>query len=289
MAASESEAIGLRLHVITLEAILWHALFIQLLSPRITKYFIIPFIRQTEHKKNTNMNKSDKTNNHQKITSSNAVKVQVFSRKEEILLPTYITGMFHASFVVVGAVFILVELVSKGFDNKKYIYGHLDLAVHVAEVFMAYIAQDLVYLIYYDTEVKEKEAIVHHAVYLTIASYTVSYSYLVLPFAWLCLGELSTPFVSMRWILALMGWKTSNVYFYNGLLLMSSFFVTRIVFFGLGLGVLVIDREFWMYPHGPIGLNLVIIGLFLMYGLNLYWFKRIWVGAQKALKQRKVA
>lgn len=204
-------------------------------------------------------------------------------------MPTYITGIFHASFIVVAALVLFQKMNSEGFEGRDMFYGYLDLSIYIAEVFMAYIFQDLLFLLYYNKEVKDPEAILHHTVYLVIALYTVSNSYMIFPFTWLCFGEASTPFVSIRWILAVLDMKATSLYFYNGLALLFTFFIARIVVFAYGLYILLVNTEFWLYPHGPFGLNLVVLSLFALYGLNLMWFVRICKGAIKAIKGMKKA
>ena len=97
------------------------------------------------------------------------------------------------------------------------------------------------------------------------------------------LAEISTPFVCMRWFLSLTGRASSKMYFYNAVLLLSTFFVSRI---------LLMPYCYWRYfqTEGTAGyeklgkIRLCFPTPVIMDCLNVYWFYRIVSGFAKYLR-----
>lgn len=93
------------------------------------------------------------------------------------------------------------------------------------------------------------------------------------PFSWLIGGELSTIFLNARWFLKRSGRSSSRLYVIVQGLFAVTFFLTRVLIYGVGLYDFVSNDpnifrrvEVWQ----------IIPFLFVaMYGLNLYWFSKI--------------
>uniref|UniRef100_A0A7S3PKB8 TLC domain-containing protein n=1 Tax=Aplanochytrium stocchinoi TaxID=215587 RepID=A0A7S3PKB8_9STRA len=170
--------------------------------------------------------------------------IRKLSSEDRIRFHTYITSICHAIFVSIGGFLCAYELV--GCTNHHAYFGHSMLAVNVSEVFISYLLQDLGILIYHYNILRDKESIIHHVIFLTISQYAVSKSYFVWPFTWLILGETSTPFVGIRWLLAVSGNKESKLYFYNGVLLLGTFFLFRGILYGHGLYDMFKNYSIWV-------------------------------------------
>jgi len=96
------------------------------------------------------------------------------------------------------------------------------------------------------------------------------------------IAEMSTPFVNMRWNLAVTGKKSTKRYFYNGLLLLFTFFISRI---------LLMPYVYWRFYQAKDTLGYdklenikwIFAGPILVDCLNLYWFYKIALGSIKHL------
>lgn len=206
---------------------------------------------------------------------------------EKLRLSSAVVSTAHSLTLVVIACRLFYEFnfLKKDWTDEELILGFHPLGRASCELFVAYLAQDTLWLLKNIKYVDEMEMLVHHVVYLIIALFNLPNHYFVYPFMWLTLGELSTPFVNFREILTMVGLKDSKYYVYNGFALLISFFSTRVVLYGFGLKHLFETRSIWMKESKI--LSLVVLGLFSMYALNNFWFLRILRGAVKVLKAYK--
>uniref|UniRef100_A0A6B2EIQ0 TLC domain-containing protein n=1 Tax=Phlebotomus kandelakii TaxID=1109342 RepID=A0A6B2EIQ0_9DIPT len=106
-------------------------------------------------------------------------------------------------------------------------------------------------------------------------------------FSFIFMMEASTPFVSLRSILSTMGLKSGNLYLVNGVLMLVSFFVFRIlmlpfVFYWYSLTVnLPFMRAIGTLPRG------CKISICILFLPQIYWFYLIVRGALKVFFPRK--
>lgn len=100
-------------------------------------------------------------------------------------------------------------------------------------------------------------------------------------FSFMYMMELSTPFVSFRGILSIMGLKESKMYVINGLVMLFSFFWCRVFlmpyvcYYYSQVVNLPFFEAFWRLPRGC---KISILALFLP---QLYWFRLMLRGAVK--------
>lgn len=206
-----------------------------------------------------------------------------FTRADEVLLRSNTTCFFHAITLVYYATKLRKEFKNKKWSDEERYLGFHPLGRRSCELFLAYLTQDFFYLLWNYKHTKSTESLVHHFVYILIAGYNLPNHYWVYPYMWLTLGESSTPFVSIRWLLSHLKLEKTRAYTVNGLCLLSAFFVTRVVMFYHGLKDLWRTRKIWEAESKT--LRYVFVGLCLMFGLNNFWFYKILKGAMKALKQ----
>lgn len=106
-------------------------------------------------------------------------------------------------------------------------------------------------------------------------------------FSFMYMMELSTPFVSFRGILSIMGLKESKVYVINGLVMLFTFFWCRVFlmpyvcYYYSQVVNLPFFEAFWRLPRGC---KISILALFLP---QLYWFRLMLRGAIKVFGKKK--
>merc|ERR1711884_681839 len=108
----------------------------------------------------------------------------------------------------------------------------------------------------------------HHILYIGMTHYVLPGSYFLKAFPWLSFGELSTPFLHIRWILIKTGKGNHPLYFGASLGFALTFLATRTFAFGLGLIDTWSNRNAWEEISELWG---VVVGFHLTYLLNLFW------------------
>lgn len=100
--------------------------------------------------------------------------------------------------------------------------------------------------------------------------------------------EVTTTFVNIRWILYYHELTDSNFYFCNGLVLMGTFFLARVCFMSYMVFMVVIPASLYTdFSKDPeLVTTLAHFSSFcylVLYGLNLFWFRKIVLGALKQI------
>lgn len=125
-------------------------------------------------------------------------------------------------------------------------------------------------------------AVFHHLLFIAVTHYVLSGTYFKKPFAWLSFTELSTPFLNIRWFYAASNMKEGRGYFLSSLLFASTFLLTRVLGYGLGMLDLIWSYGEWKSNRG---LHFVAVGLGLGYALNLFWSVKVIQALQRAFKR----
>lgn len=100
-------------------------------------------------------------------------------------------------------------------------------------------------------------------------------------YSYMFMMEFSTPFVSLRSILSTVGMKESQPYIINGLVMLGSFFVCRVLMWPYVMWrySVEINTTFWQAMVGlPVG---CIIGILILFLPQIYWFFLLIKGAIK--------
>lgn len=100
-------------------------------------------------------------------------------------------------------------------------------------------------------------------------------------YSYMFMMEFSTPFVSLRSILSTLGMKETRSYIINGLVMLFSFFVCRVLMWPYVMWrySVEINTSFWQATIGlPIG---CIIGILILFLPQIYWFFLMSKGAVK--------
>eukprot|EP00658_Telonema_sp_P-2_P039758 TRINITY_DN283_c0_g3_i2.p1 TRINITY_DN283_c0_g3~~TRINITY_DN283_c0_g3_i2.p1 ORF type:complete len:208 (-),score=30.60 TRINITY_DN283_c0_g3_i2:80-703(-) len=119
-------------------------------------------------------------------------------------------------------------------------------------------------------------ALIHAAACLAV--YTIALSPIFAYYGtFFLLWEASTPFLNMRWFLLQYGMKDTPIYFWNGLLLVLSFFIVRIC-----LGLLVSydfhTTSYELFLKGDLPWQTIVvlsIANVVLNSLNIYWLSLI--------------
>jgi hypothetical protein len=101
------------------------------------------------------------------------------------------------------------------------------------------------------------------------------------------LSEISTPFINHRWFLLTLNMKYTKHYLYNGYLILLTFFFFRVVPIPplfIHLCSVTFMPQVWQL-HVIVMLNLIFS--FSIDALNLFWFRKIALGAIKTRNESK--
>lgn len=195
-----------------------------------------------------------------------------------------IVGMVHAIVLIIGSILCFSEWPYRGDDawvvKDPEVYYYPEI---FASIFAGYLQYDLIWLIKNRKENFDLATIIHHLLYIPITHYVLWGRFFARPFAWLSVGELSTPFLHLRWFCIATDNKQSKLYSIYSNLFAITFLLTRVIGFGLGLVDLWLDRNIWL-PL-PVGLKFVILGVHMGFGLNLFWAKKVTNALFKHLKK----
>ena len=82
--------------------------------------------------------------------------------------------------------------------DHELVFGYSRTPDLCARIFRAYLVYDFVMCSAYYSLLKDAGTLVHHVLFLFVTSYALQGSYFKFQFAWLTLGELSSPFVNFR-------------------------------------------------------------------------------------------
>ncbi|KAL3143844.1 hypothetical protein ABBQ32_003667 [Trebouxia sp. C0010 RCD-2024] len=205
---------------------------------------------------------------------------QSLKRADRIEWNVRIVSSIHALVLVVGAYMTWQE--TRHLSDFTSIFGIAWAPDFFARIFIGYLIYDMAVMVWYYKELQDPTAILHHFIFLMAAVYVVAHSIMAYPFSWLAFTEVSTPFLNIRWHLAVLGWKDGPAYLYNGLALLVSFVVSRVILYGLGLLDLLRLRHLWLQPSIPLGYKGVVALFGLGWALNVYWGRLIINAAVRA-------
>jgi len=201
------------------------------------------------------------------------------SHRDKVDWTGRVVSTINAVGQVVGALLAMQE--SRAYSDEDCVFGYGFYPATFASVFMGYLIYDTTFCLYYYKLLKDWPSLVHHVIYLVVSGYVLYHAFFKFAFVWLMMGEMSTPCVNLRWFLAVLDMKSTQLYAWNGNLMAVLFFVFRVVVFGVGLVHLFGLRELWMAEDVPYGLRIVFGLLVGAYGLNLYWFNLVLKGVLK--------
>lgn len=184
------------------------------------------------------------------------------------------------------------------FDLEQAAFGSTELRDISLLVVSGYMLYDLVILLSFWRQLADPSMLAHHLVVGTALVLGVQFRAATFYMAVLCINELSTLFLNARYFLLFSGRQDTTLYLVNGLALVVSFFVFRV----LTISVLVahalyswwdlafVQGFFWKRPPSTRILFACLTLLLLAhYALNLVWFSKIWSHGARALSRHAKA
>ena len=143
-----------------------------------------------------------------------------------------LVSLLHAPAVTVGGLLCLWQ--SRNDDAVACFFGYRWLPARVCGMFLGYLFYDLA-LIVASPSMRSAGLLVHHALFITCAMVCKQGSFFKFPFAWLIAGEMSTPLLSIRWMLAASKRSRGNMYLAVCVALLVAFAAVRVFLYGYGL------------------------------------------------------
>lgn len=125
--------------------------------------------------------------------------------------PSYVVGAIHALFLGLRGVMHSVKLLDSSLEGK-IIGGDSDEFVNVElsnVIFLAYVLYDIVHVILLYPKLGGPSMVYHHFGFIICALVCGVGRILAFPFGWQICAELSTPFLTARWLLLTAGWQGS--------------------------------------------------------------------------------
>ena len=144
---------------------------------------------------------------------------------------------------------------------------------HTAAVFLAYLVVDFVHMAVKFPKLGGLDMLAHHVGFIACAGLSIHYRMYALGFAWLIVGEGSTPFLSLRWFFRTLGWGETLIAKLNGVLFVLLFFATRVVVYALGVKHTLMHYKLVDAPL-PVARGVLVL-IVLGFLLNLMWFRGI--------------
>uniref|UniRef100_H2Y8T4 TLC domain-containing protein n=1 Tax=Ciona savignyi TaxID=51511 RepID=H2Y8T4_CIOSA len=217
-----------------------------------------------------------------KLTTSHFRAYQQLPTKFKIEWHNRNVSTTHAVLVTILAIYVVLT------DTEEYehvIWSNSKLGEMVLSIVLGYIFSDLVYLM--KSSPSQTDAywgsVLHHLVVVVCFSYSAIWGCCTHFTIVRTIAEMSTPFVNMRWTFAMCEMKNTKYFVYNGIMMVVTFFLSRILmmpYVYLRLYQLRNTQDFQRLAF--IGYA-IILGL-MVDCLNIYWFARMLRGMIKYLR-----
>lgn len=138
-----------------------------------------------------------------------------------------------------------------------------------------YLLSDLIHVLWHYPNLGKMDTVAHHVAFLICALVAGTYQLYPFAFAWLIVGEASTPLLNLRWFLIRQGHGASRTLVHVSSAFGAVFFLTRFWIYGAGL--LHLFFSYSEMPEEISGFLSAGVLCFLVFGfcLNLIWLRRI--------------
>lgn len=199
--------------------------------------------------------------------------------------PSYVVSFLHAC----GICWIVMPgLIPLLFSTPHVQYEAGDVHglgfAEANQIFISYLIHDLIHVL--GSNVKAVDVILHHALFIACSCVAGYYERFYFAFVCLMTGELSSPFLNLRWFVLQTGRGGTRAMTYLNYMFAVTFFFARVVVYG---GLLI-----HMFVHRKIianvcfnfqGLWFVLACIGSGYVLNIVWFRKI---LRMATKKRTI-
>jgi len=192
-----------------------------------------------------------------------------------------VTGIIHA--IVVTVLCCIAYWQEPRLFRADDVYFRTGLTQFTCQIFCGYTLSDFFLSVFFGSKWPGWQANLLHHVCVIAAWYMLALGgYFQGPATAAMVCEITTPFVNTRWVLDKAGLKNSNIYFWNGIIMLLLWFLFRVCLYGyqavrlyqLRTGLLALPvKDIIVFP------SCYFLGLLL----QVFWFTKILKGAMKAL------
>mmetsp|Transcript_19990 Transcript_19990/g.31904 ORF Transcript_19990/g.31904 Transcript_19990/m.31904 type:complete len:252 (+) Transcript_19990:84-839(+) len=195
------------------------------------------------------------------------------------------TGIVHALLVTATSVAAIWQ--DPTFLSSSDAFQVTPLSHLSCCIFLGYIISDLALSSFFMSTWPGWQAnLVHHLLVL-VSWYQVTVGgYMHGPCLAAMACEITTPFVSARWLLDKTGMKESKIYFWNGMAMMVLWFFFRVCWYS-GQTFRIYQLREGLLTLPTLNICVFLISFFAGAALQLYWFSKLLKGAIKVLTTPK--
>lgn len=144
-------------------------------------------------------------------------------------------------------------------------------------LFFSYLFNDILHVIAAFPSLGGFDTIAHHSLFMIASLINGCYVIMLFPFTWLIMGEISTIFLNIRWILIQTGRGSTSYLKLSNVMFAVTFFLTRVVLYGWGLIHLGMNIDVVMDVPAPRFLVIVVLTLVVGgFALDLFWMNSIY-------------
>lgn len=192
--------------------------------------------------------------------------------KNQIAWLSYCLSQFHAPISGGLSLFCILNF-EAGDSNENWYFGTTEIQVFTLLLTLGFMVIDTALILYAPHEFRDLKALlIHHFTIFVVYSIGMLWTPAIATFFMINfqVQELTNPFLTNRWFLLECNMGSSPLYIINGILLIISFFLVRIVFGVIVCYKLVSTRPDWIF-----GMPVLVAGyygaLFFQF-LQFYWF-----------------
>ena len=198
-----------------------------------------------------------------------------------------ILGSIHATVLTIGSIISFLEWPTLS-PKEGWVMERSDaglVPIFLSCFFAGYLHWDLCWLVWHNDENHDPTSLIHHTVYISSTHYLLHGPYFIRPFAWCSFTEISTPFLHLRWFLAVEHKKNSPWYMIWSLCFAGTFLLSRVLFFSLGIIDIWKNIQYW--GNLPKGIYGAVLGLHCGWVLNLVWSKKVISAVLRSLSRQE--
>ena len=193
---------------------------------------------------------------------------------------SYATAFLNALVCsVAGCWIVATELYDDDTHKAIMLPDRPAIAYVAAQSFLGWLLMDIIHLCTHYPTLGGFDMLCHHACFIILACLGSGFRYAPFVVGWLLMGEISSLFLNIRWLLINTGRGDTRALTTTNYLFALSFFVCRVLVFWAGLiHVLLSERPMLLSPPSlapPWSVNLLCAFLLTGALLNAFWFVKI--------------
>lgn len=219
------------------------------------------------------------------LTSILVPTVSSLPHGKQLYWHSSVVSSVHA--IVVSA-FCVYSFMTEPQLKEDPIWGDSKTVKNSCAIVIGYMTADTIIMLRYRQHVCDKFFLCHHAASVFAYFYVMTFGVYVYFANFRLMAEFSTVFVNNRWMMAEIGWKSSQLYFYNGVVLTAVFFACRILCMPQCWYMIYSIYNTEPFMKSETARYVLISSCFALDILNVYWFYKLLKGVLRTLEQRKL-